>query len=148
MRLNRLVLSFVAAAVLVPLGGTSADAVPTVRFSYAQYDSPGSDTGGNTSLNAEWVRVRNFSTVTKDLSGWRVADPQGHVYRFPTGSKLGSGQAVAIHTGSGTNTTANKYWRASFYVWNNTGDTASLRTSAGTLIDSCKWGDGDGTTVC
>ncbi len=55
---------------------------------------------------------------------------------------------MAIHTGSGSNTSAHKYWRSSYYVWNNTGDTARFRTPAGTLVDSCKWGDGAGTITC
>ncbi len=55
---------------------------------------------------------------------------------------------MAIHTGSGTNTSAHKYWGESYYVWNNTGDTARFRVPSGTLIDSCWWGDGDGNTTC
>jgi hypothetical protein len=149
MRLIRLIVPFIAAAVLIPLGTTSADAAPSIRFLNAQYDSPGNDLPRtNTKLNAEWVRVKNFSSVTRSLSGWRIDDPQGHRYTFPTGSKLGPGQSVAIHTGTGSNTTAHKYWRASNYVWNNTGDTARFRTPAGTLIDSCKWGDGSGKITC
>jgi hypothetical protein len=145
---RRLAITVAAAAVLVPLGHTSAEAASAVRFSYAQYDSPGTDTGSNTSLNAEWVRVKNFSTSTRDLSGWKISDPQGHVYKFPTGSKVGAGKTVTVHTGSGSNTAANRYWRASNYVWNNTGDTARLQNKAGTFLDTCKWGDGDGNTAC
>jgi len=149
MRLNRLIVPFMAVAVLVPLSSTTADAAPSIRFNYAQYDSPGNDLPAtNYKLNAEWVRVKNFSTVTKSISGWRIDDPQGHRYTFPTGSKLGPGKSVVIHTGTGTNTTSHKYWRESYYVWNNTGDTARFRTPAGTLIDSCRWGDGDGNTTC
>jgi hypothetical protein len=33
-------------------------------------------------------------------------------------------------------------------VWNNTGDTARLQNKAGTFLDTCKWGDGDGNTAC
>jgi hypothetical protein len=55
---------------------------------------------------------------------------------------------VAIHTGSGSNTSAHKYWRSSYYVWNNTGETARFRTPAGTLVNSCKWGNGAGSITC
>ena len=151
MRLHRLIVPLVAAAVLVPLSATTADAAPAIRLTYAQYDSPGDDLPTtNVKLNAEWVRVKNFSTVTRNLSGWRILDATGHRYIFPTGSKLGPGKSVSVHTGTGTDGPlgVHKYWRSSYYVWNNTGDTARLRNPAGTLIDSCNWGDGDGTTAC
>jgi hypothetical protein len=37
------------------------------------------------------------------------------------------------------NTATNRYWGRAGYVWNNTGDTAYLRTPSGALMDSCKW---------
>ena len=43
MRLHRLIVPFVTAAVFVPLGITSADAAPTIRFYNARYDPAGSD---------------------------------------------------------------------------------------------------------
>ena len=37
---------------------TPAPATPAVKISYIRYDSPGSDTGTNVSLNAEYVNYR------------------------------------------------------------------------------------------
>jgi hypothetical protein len=71
----------------------------------------------------------------------------GHTYRFSTYS-LGAGKTVTVHTGSGSNTAAHRYWGEDDYVWNNTGDKAILKTKAGTVVDTCKWGDGDGNTAC
>ncbi|MFE9691992.1 hypothetical protein [Micromonospora sp. NPDC005806] len=34
------------------------------------------------------------------------------------------------------------------YIWNNTGDTAYLRNSAGTSIDTCSWGSSGSYTYC
>jgi hypothetical protein len=47
-----------------------------------------------------------------------------------------------VHTGKGTNTTSHKYWGRSWYVWNNTGDKATLRRADGTWIHSCSWTSG------
>jgi hypothetical protein len=147
MRFRIAVAAAVASALVVPLTAVEASAAPQIRFSFAQYDSPGSDGGSNSSLNAEWVRVKNFGRTARTLTGWTIRDPQGHVYKFPKFT-LKPGKSVTLHTGSGSNTAANKFWRQDFYVWNNTGDRAILKTKSGSLVDTCKWGDGDGTTVC
>jgi hypothetical protein len=48
------------------------------------YNSPGSDTGSNSSLNAEYVVIRNGDNVSHSVSGWTVRDAAGHVYKFGT----------------------------------------------------------------
>lgn len=119
-----------------------------VRFTYVQYDSPGADRGSNRSLNAEWIRVKNVSRTTRSLSGWIIRDPVGHRYVFPQGSRLGPGNSVTVHTGRGTNHVGHKYWRRDWYVWNNTGDRATLKNRSGQVVDRCGWGDGDGSRPC
>jgi hypothetical protein len=123
----------------------AAEAAPSVRFTRIYFDSPGSDTGSNTSLNAEWVRIKNFGSTARTLTGWTVRDTSGHVYRFGT-IKLKPGASVTLHTGSGTNAAAHRYWRSSYYIWNNTGDTATLKNKAGTKIDGCHY-SGAGSAV-
>jgi hypothetical protein len=54
---------------------------------------------------------------------------------------------VYVHTGSGTNNATNRYWGKSGYIWNNGGDTATLRAGAKT-IDSCKWTSDKKVTNC
>jgi hypothetical protein len=129
-----------AAATLVS-GAAPAEAASSVRFGKVYYDPPGSDTRTNSQLNAEWIVVKNVATTTKCITGWTVKDVAGHKYTF--GSLcLGAGKAVYLHTGTGTNTSGNRYWNQSWYIWNNTGDTAYLRNSAGTLVDTCKYPGG------
>ncbi len=136
--LSRILLAAgVAVASLVSLA-TPAEAASPVQIYKVYYDSPGSDTGSNTSLNAEYVVLKNISTRTVALTGWTLRDAQGHVYRFGT-FYLGAGKYVFVHTGKGTNTATHRYWGLSWYVWNNTGDKAYLRNPAGTLMDSCAW---------
>ncbi|WP_230209041.1 lamin tail domain-containing protein [Nostocoides sp. HKS02] len=138
-----------AAAVLCLMGLTvgvgavaapgSADATtPAVKISFVRYDSPGPDTGTNASLNSEYVVIKNTTTTARSLTGWTLRDRTGYTYRFPTFT-LRAGATVAVRTGKGTATATNRYYNHSWYIWNNTGDTAYLRNSAGTLVHSCAW---------
>jgi hypothetical protein len=115
-----------------------AQAASAVRIGTVQYNSPGSDTGSNASLNAEWVRITNHSSVTKTLTGWTLRDTSSHVYKFGT-FKLGAGKSVRIHTAKGSNTSADRYWGKGWYVWNNTHDKAILKNSAGTTVSTRSW---------
>jgi hypothetical protein len=122
-----------------------------IQFNKIAYDSPGKDTGSNTSLNAEYVRLVNRTTRSIDLKGWTVRDAANHVYGFSGSYVLRPGKTVYIHTGKGTNgkpDSGHRYWTRTGYIWNNGGDTAILRTGAGKTIDTCKYGKGSGTTSC
>jgi hypothetical protein len=142
--------TLVAATSLVVLMITAAQALAApspVRFSGAQYDSPGKDGGSNASLNAEWVRITNHGNRARTLTGWTIRDRAGHVYKFGQ-EQLGSGKSVRIHTGKGQDTRRDKYMDRGWYVWNNTGDTATLKNKGGQVVDRCRWGDGPGFTRC
>ena len=77
------------------------------------FDSPGSDRGSNSSLNAEYVVIRNGDNVSHSVSGWTVRDKAGHVYKFGS-LRLGAGKQAIIHTGDGTSYTTSAsthlYW--------------------------------------
>lgn len=141
--------SAVAAALVASMAlAAPADAAGGIRITGVYYDSPGKDTGSNTSLNAEWVRLKNTSGHSVTLTGWRLHD-RGviHKYVFPS-YRLAAGDTVRIHTGRGSNTKHNLYWGLRWYVWNNTGDKAYLNNSHATRIDTCSWGDGSGYKSC
>lgn len=117
-----------------------------VRITRIAFDSPGADTPvTNAKLNAEWIRVTNHFHSARKITGWKVRDASGHTYTFGT-LKLAAGASVRLHTGKGTNTKANRYWRLDNYVWNNGGDTAVLKNAAGTVIDRCPY-DGTGSAT-
>ena len=138
----------VAVAALTPVAlAAPADASSAVRFAKIQYNSPGTDNRSNSSLNAEWVTITNHASTRRTLTGWTLRDASGHVYRFPTFG-LAAGSSVRVHTGTGSNGTYNLYWRASNYIWNNSGDKATLKNSAGTTLDTCSWGSGSGSVYC
>jgi hypothetical protein len=131
------------------VGAAPAEAAnPTLHFSKAYANSPGSDTGTNLSLNAEYVVISNSSSTTSyTLTGYTISDRSAHVYRFRT-FVLKPRASVTLHTGIGTNTSTNLYWGSRAYIWNNTGDTAYLKNSVGTLKDSCSWGSVASYVLC
>ena len=124
-----------------------AEAAPAVRFTKAQYNSPGSDTGSNYSLNAEWIRITNYRSTDRVLTDWTIRDKTGYVFTFPTFT-LKAGASVRVHTGSGTDSKTDLYWGRTWYVWNNTGDKAYLRTPSRTTHDTCAWGSGGTAVSC
>jgi hypothetical protein len=132
---------------LVALPAT-ASAAPAVQFGLIQYDGPGTDDGSNESLNAEFVVIKNVSGQKVRLEGFSVRDAQGRTFTFPA-MRLRAGRIVRLHTGSGTNGPRHVYWRQSNYVWNNGGDTATLRNAAGRVVDTCAWtSTGTGRIAC
>ena len=148
--MKKFVLSCAAVVALASvLSSTPAGAVSAIQFTKIYYNSPGTDTRSNTSLNAEYVVVKNKGTTNRSLTGWTIRDYQGHVYKFGTFT-LRAGYSVVLHTGKGTNTAANRYWGLTNYVWNNTGyDRATLKNSAGTTQDTCGYtGTSTGYVYC
>ena len=141
----------------VPLAGLAATVVtadaattPAVSFTYIYFNSPGSDTRSNTSLNQEYVRVRNNTAATLQLKGWTIRDKSNHVFTFKT-LALGKGQSIYVHTGKGTDGKPHaydRYWQSGNYIWNNTGDAAYLRNPSGKTIDTCTFSGKGSTTTC
>ncbi len=136
-----------AAGASVVAAGPGFAATPAVQITRVYYNSPGSDNRSNTSLNAEYVILKNTRTSAINLKGWTLRDKANHVYTF-TSFSLGATKSVVVHTGRGTNTATHRYWGQGNYVWNNTGDTAYVRTPARTLVDSCTWGSSGSYTSC
>ena len=135
------------AVILILTMPTSAFA-GSVRITRINYDPPGSDTGSNWSLNHEYVVIHNFGATGKWLTGWTLRDAAGHIYRFRP-YRLAARHSVVIHTGHGTNGPLNRYWNSSAYIWNNTGDTATLRGRHGGFVDSCHYyGGPPGYKLC
>ncbi|MGV9556049.1 lamin tail domain-containing protein [Streptomyces sp. NPDC003401] len=137
-----------AAVITGTLLASPAQAAGSVHISQVYYDSPGSDGGSNTSLNGEWVRIKNSTSSAVSLKGWKIKDVTGYTYTFGD-VRIAAGSSKKVHTGKGTNTGTDKYWGRSWYVWNNTGDTAKLYRASGAKADSCSWSSrGSGYTYC
>ena len=133
-------LSSLLALMVVALASVAspAQAASPVRIAKIYYGSPGSDDRSNTSLNGEYVVLKNYSTAAKPVGGWSVKDAAGHSYILPR-STIGAGKTLTIKTGKGTNSGTVHFWGRAAYVWNNDKDTTSLRTSSGTVAHSCSY---------
>ncbi|MDX3637270.1 lamin tail domain-containing protein [Streptomyces europaeiscabiei] len=136
----RAVLPALAGAVALTgtLLSSPAEAAGGVVIHRVYFDSPGKDTRTNTSLNGEWVQIKNTSSKPVSLKGWVLKDPDNHKYTF-LDVKIGAGKYIKVRTGSGTDTSATKYQNRKAYVWNNTSDTATLSKAGGSRVDSCSW---------
>jgi hypothetical protein len=132
--------TFVAAAAVavIAVPSQAGAAAGSVHLTKIYYDSPGIDRGSNASLNAEYVQINNSTAKAVSLKGWTLTDAANHRYVFSTYS-LGAHKTVTVHTGKGTNTTANRYWNSSWYIWNNDKDTATLRKNTGAKVDTCSY---------
>jgi hypothetical protein len=140
MRFTAIIGALVTALVLsVGVAAGPANAASAVQFGKFYYNSPGTDTKANSQLNGEWFILKNVSATRMNLAGWRIRDVAGYTYTFASTFYLNPGATVKIHTGRGTNTSYHRYWGRAWYVWNNTGDKATLLNKAGTLKDTCAW---------
>ncbi|WJV49123.1 lamin tail domain-containing protein [Streptomyces flavofungini] len=138
----------VTAPLLVAAPATAAPHQGGLHLGYIQYDSPGRDTGSNSSLNAEWVNIHNNTRSTIQLKGYKLKDNTGFTYTFGS-YKIGAGKTVKVRTGKGTNASGVRYWGRGSYVWNNTSDKARLLKPSGAQLDSCSWTTRDrGTKNC
>jgi micrococcal nuclease len=108
--------------------GRSTDGRLAVATIHA--DAEGND---NENLNDEYVVLENTGDTELDLSGWTVADEAGKTYTFGDVA-LGAGEQVTLHTGSGTDTGTDAYWGQGSAVWNNGGDTVTVRDADGTVV--------------
>ncbi|CAM5545023.1 hypothetical protein GCM10010222_26010 [Streptomyces tanashiensis] len=138
LRVRTLAAVTAAAASGILLLPSQAQAAGSVHLYKIYYDSPGTDNRSNGSLNAEYVQIRNTTGAAVNLRGWTLTDAANHKYTFGNYT-LGKGKIVTVRTGRGTNTAANVYQNRAAYVWNNDRDTAKLRKSNGTTVDTCSY---------
>jgi len=103
-----------------------------MRITGIMYDPPGSDVRG------EFVRLQNDTVADVQMLGWTLSDVAGHEYTFPAFT-LRAGFDVRIWTGAGTDDASNLFWGRNQAVWNNQGDTATLRDSALRVIAAFKY---------
>jgi len=91
-------------------------------------------------LADEYVVLANRGESTLDLSGWSVSDESGVSYTFPDGTELAPGAELTLRTGAGTDTTGEFHWDSGRPVWNNDGDTVTVRAANGTVMAQRTYG--------
>ncbi|MEF8842536.1 MAG: lamin tail domain-containing protein [Haloarculaceae archaeon] len=116
-----------ATATATPATGQSDGRMSVVEINA---DAEGND---NENLNDEYVVLENTGAEDFDLSGWTVSDAAGHGYTFDSFT-LQPGERVTLYTGSGTDTGTSVYWGRSSAVWNNDGDTVTVRDADGDVV--------------
>jgi hypothetical protein len=86
--------------------------------------------------NQEFVKITNKGTTAVNLKGWKIKDNGvKHTYTFPSYT-LKAKSTVTLKSGSGKNTASTLYWNKYSFIWNNTGDKASLYNAQGKLVSS------------
>ncbi|MGS0687216.1 lamin tail domain-containing protein [Nakamurella sp. GG22] len=140
---GRSVVVAVLLTLLMPLLSVTdaAAAAAPVRITKVFYDPPGKDTRVNARYNLEYVVITNTSSKSQSLTGWTLTDKQNHVYKFPAFT-LGARKSVTVRTGKGTANATTRFYNSGNYIWNNTGDTATLKNKAGKQVSTCGWTKG------
>jgi hypothetical protein len=147
MRLMHAVLPAVALGLLV-IAVPSADAAskPKLQITTIRYDPPGKDVRTKKQLDAEYVVIKNNTKTAKDLDGYTLRDTSRHVYSFGD-VRLKAGHSIKVHTGRGSDSSTNVYWDSGNFIWNNTGDKATLKSSSGKTLDSCSYTEKSGRSA-
>ncbi len=112
------------------IASTMADEGP-LRISAINFDAPGYD---NQNINGEWVKITNGGYGEVEMTAWTLSDEgEVHVYIFPF-FVLARGNSVKVYSGRGTDLGDRLYMGYTHPVWNNDGDSATLRDDRGDLI--------------
>jgi endonuclease/exonuclease/phosphatase family metal-dependent hydrolase len=96
-------------------------------------NEPGSD------VNGEFVEIVNAGGTAADLSGWTVSDSTGVRHTFASGTTLAAGKALVVFGGAlGIPPSVSNAVAASTGTLGlgNSGDTVTLKSSAGTTVDT------------
>ncbi|MFG3019792.1 lamin tail domain-containing protein [Streptomyces sp. NPDC048254] len=132
----------VGAVALPAAASVTHPANPTrdaVVISAVQHDLQGRAVFSGRALNREWVDVTNTARRDVNLSGWTLADADGHSYTFRH-YRLAGHATVRVHTGQGRDTMTDLYQDRRQSVWDHGADTATLRNDHGRYVDSASWG--------
>jgi len=86
---------------------TPADSANSIFQICLNHDAEGDD---NTNLNGEWIKIKNISGRTVDISKWWLRDSGLNFFRFENSTILSDNEELFIYGGTGTNTTNKLYW--------------------------------------
>jgi len=107
--------------------GKSQDSVIEIDITA---DAKGND---NTSINGEFILIRNSSNEDFNIGGWTIKDSATNTYEFPA-YLLEKDSELVLFSGNGTDGDGKFYWGSSMPVWNNDHDCLYLRDTSGLLI--------------
>jgi Lamin Tail Domain/Right handed beta helix region len=129
------------------ISSAPSSAAASVEIDRIRFNPPGDDDRSNASLNREIIVLRNHGNRAARMSGWRVRDRQGNVYRFGD-VRLAAGSSLTLHSGRGDDSNRDVYWGRSREVWDNDKDVALLKRANGALVFTCSYAGGGESTNC
>ncbi len=88
------------------------------------------------SLNDEYVAFKNEGALAVDMAGWKVINKKGNTFVFPKGFTIGPNSKITLHSGYGTDTSTDLYWKFATEIWDDAGDQVFLIDSKNILIAS------------
>jgi len=103
----------------------------------------------NASLNLtdEYFILKNTCAYSIGVTSWTVKDNSTHTFTF-SNFILNINAGVTVHTGAGSNTSAELYWGRTGSVWNNKGDALYLRNEKNELILNCSYTQKSVVGIC
>jgi endonuclease/exonuclease/phosphatase family metal-dependent hydrolase len=119
------------ASFTITTGGGGGAAVVFINEIMA--NEPGSD------VNAEFVELVNSGGTAADLSGWTLSDGAGVKHTFASGTSLAAGKAIVVFGGASgipTGLTNAVACTSGTLALGNSGDSVTLKSSAGTTVDT------------
>ncbi len=84
----------------------------------------------------EYVLLRNDRSNAVNLAGWDLSDVAGHNYTFGSLAALAPGHELRVWTGPGQDDGTNLFMGRRAAIWNNAGDTATLRDATGAFVSA------------
>jgi len=93
-------------------------------------DAPGDD---RENPNGEYVVLANPTAGPLHIGNWTVSDVADHTYTFPPDTTVPAGGSIRLYSGSGTDS-ATEFYRSDGPIWNNGGDTVTVRAENGTVV--------------
>ncbi len=85
------------------------------------------------------MEIRNTTRNAINRRGWTLRDRDGDRYRFDN-VRIGGRDTIRIYTGNGRDTRTDLFQDRRDYVWDNHGDTATLRDDRGRTVDTERGG--------
>ncbi len=86
----------------------------------------------------ETEEIVHMDGYNVDMTGWTLEDiGPNFIYQFPDGFIIDG--RVYLHRGYGNDTETDLYWQDSRYVWNDDGDTATLRNEPGEAVSTYEY---------
>ena len=98
-----------------------------VQIVYIEYNPSGDDLAG------EYVEIANLGGEAQELSGWTLTDTGGHLFTFPAFT-LAAGATVRVWSKAGEASESDLYWGSRRPLWNNKGETATLKDAQGNIV--------------